>query len=201
MSDDTARQRRHFTRRLQQLGDRPQALDWSSFDSQRRRHEVMAGIGIDNGHTVLDVGCGLGHLLNFFRRAGLTVGYTGIDLVPALVARCRTSYPGTPFLVHDLLAEPWPDSEAFDWVVACGIFAHWRDDPAGDMKRMISAMVPLARRGVALCSLSARAPDPELWTLFHADPAEMAAHARTLANRVVLREDYLPDDFALYIHR
>jgi SAM-dependent methyltransferase len=57
--------------------------------------------------TVLDVGCGPGHLTAYLAELGLAA--KGVDLVPAFIDSARTRWPGVEFAVGSMRALDVPD--------------------------------------------------------------------------------------------
>jgi SAM-dependent methyltransferase len=89
------------------------------------------------GGTLLEVGCGPGHLsVRLARAHGLEV--TGLDLDPAMIDRANTnatseSWDGRSpptFVVGDVAALPFPDA-SFDLVVSTFSMHHWSDPVVG----------------------------------------------------------------------
>src|SRR3546814_6476483 len=55
--------------------------------------------------SLLDFGCGAGHLLKYIRRRGLSyVDYRGLDVSAPFIALCRTKFPEVAFHETDVLA-------------------------------------------------------------------------------------------------
>ncbi len=61
------------------------------------------------GGTVVDLGCGPGHVAGWLGERG--VGVVGVDLSPAMVAVARRDHPSLEFRVGDLLGLPAADGE------------------------------------------------------------------------------------------
>lgn len=89
------------------------------------------------GASVLDVGCGPGHLsLRLAGERGLDV--TGLDLDPAMIERARANAPrvmhgpkGSPaFVVADVASLPFGDN-SFDLVVSTLSLHHWAEPTRG----------------------------------------------------------------------
>jgi len=87
--------------------------------------------------TVLEVGCGPGHLsIDLARHHGLDV--TGLDLDPAMIERARsnavgdgpTVEAGPAFVLGDVAALPFDDA-SFDVVVSTLSMHHWSQPAAG----------------------------------------------------------------------
>ncbi|MBB4313049.1 class I SAM-dependent methyltransferase [Roseospira marina] len=203
--DDDRHTITHFSRLLSRHGRSHASLEWNSRESQQRRFLVLSEAGLRSGHSLLDVGCGTGDFVEWLNDHGYDLGYCGLDLTPAMVDHAAFRFPELTFVQGCLLATPPPvlPLPRFDWVVASGIFAHRRDDPETYMRAMIRAMLDRADRGVSVNSLSMNAPHANRWTLFHAEPEAARAWAESQDDvvRVVLREDYDPNDFSLYLYK
>jgi len=142
---------------------------------------------------------GLGDLWDYLSSKGIGVFYTGYDFTPAMVAEAKGRFPSVPFEVRDILEEP-DEHCRFDYVMASGIFYLRRDSPMQYLVETVRRMFGLCRIGVAFNSLSARASrrDPHE---FHADPSRVLSSCLEITPRVVLRHDYLPNDFTVYLFR
>lgn len=101
--------RRFYEGRLRKYSDGPQELGWGT-EGQRRRFEVLEQVGIVEGAEVLDVGCGLGHLLDYFQNErSVNVSYRGLDLSPKLIEKARELHPRIPFEVANVFSDPLRD--------------------------------------------------------------------------------------------
>jgi SAM-dependent methyltransferase len=184
-----------FSDLLQRHQVSPSAVNWGSQAAQERRFSVLAGIGDLTGCSVLDVGCGLGDFYGWQERQGLGLRYTGVDITPGMVETARRRFPAADFRVGNVLVE---DPGAFDYVLASGIFYLREHEPVRFLQQMVTRLFALSRRGVAFNSLSAWNSRPEPGE-FYADPLPTVDFCRTLSPAVVLRHDYHPGDFTVYI--
>ena len=187
-----------YTRLLAEHGGGARALNWGSEESQTLRFAVIRAVGITSGSTVLDVGSGLGDFYAWLCGEGVPVAYTGIDVTPSMVDRSRQRFPEVRFECGKLLETSLP--ETFDYVVASGIFYYRQDEPTAFMRRTVARMFELCRVATAFNTLSAWGNAREEGE-FYADPVETLAFCRTLSPWVVLRHDYHPGDFTIYIYR
>jgi SAM-dependent methyltransferase len=177
-----------------------EVLGFSSDRSQRVRFDALCGVADLGGRSVLDVGCGRGDLFGYLRDRGLDVDYRGVDIHPGLIDLARRTWPDGRFDVRDLLADDAVDAvDEADYVLASGIFGLTPNGDPAFVDAMLERMVALARRGVAVNFLSTWTPNPQDPRSWYADPVETLARARRLTPRVVLRHDYKPNDFALYL--
>jgi SAM-dependent methyltransferase len=112
------------------------------------------------GASVLDVGCGPGHLTR--RLAALGFDVTGIDLDPAMIERA-TTHAGGRYLAADAASLPFEDG-TFDLAVSTLSMHHWADARAGlaEIGRVVRPggriLVWDLRRGAPL---HGHAPDPK----------------------------------------
>lgn len=176
----------------------PEACDWGTSGTQATRFEVLARVMPLRGKRVLDVGCGLADFADYLSARHGPVAYDGVDIAPRMIEEARRRHPALSLRVLDILQED--PGGPYDLVTANGIFYLLGDDPEPYMRRLIARMWELASGAIAFTSLSAWAGrrDPGE---FYADPLATVAFCRTLTPRVVLRHDYLPHDFAVYVYR
>ncbi len=189
--------RRFFESRLRRYGDSPKTLDWSE-EGQRRRFEVLAEVGELHGRSVLDVGCGLGHFLNFLEAKSIRSRYAGLDLSPRLIERARELHPAAAFEVLDVTGRSLP--RRADYAVASGVLNVETGTNEADMRRMIRACFQACDVAAAMNMLSTWADWREPGRHYY-EPIRMVRLARRVSRRVVLRHDYMPHDFTLYLYR
>lgn len=105
---------------------------------------------IPAGGSVLEIGCGPGHLaLRLARDHGLKL--TALDLDPAMIARARANAERVPavareqldFVVGDVAALPF-DEGSFDAVVSTMSMHHW-DEPALGLSEIARVLQPNGR--------------------------------------------------------
>lgn len=189
--------RRFFESRLQQFGNDPRTLDWAAA-SQQLRFRILSEVTDLRGKRVADLGSGLGHLWGYLRDRFDGVRYTGYDFSEVFVAEARKANPGARFEVLDVLREKVPDS--FDVVVSSGLHNLEVGTNEADMATLLRHAWDAAGEAVAVNMLSARATQHTEGRHYY-DPARVLHTASELAPYVVLRQDYLPHDFTVYLYR
>lgn len=186
-----------YTRQVRALGPNHHGQGWVSRASQEQRFAVLADVGDLHGATVLDVGCGVADFYAYLQRRSVAPSrYAGMDFTPAMLQTARRRFPQIPFHQGDILDLREPPETA-DYVVASGLFSHMND---ALLRRALPTLFDLCRRGLAFNILSAWTPG-EKADLFHADPAQTLLWCRTLTPWSVLRHDYQPHDFTIYLYR
>ena len=110
--------------------------------------------------------------------------------------RARIAHPDMRFEHCDILAEP--DRFKADYVMSSGIF-HLGDAPL--MQRVLAAMFGACKKGVAFNTLSSWDESGSQKRFFCADQLETLAFCRTLTPHILMRHDYLPHDFTVFLFR
>lgn len=181
---------------LEKNGLDPKSLNWGSAQSQILRFKVLSEIGELNNQSVLDVGCGLGDFYNWLKQQNKNTLYQGIDITPKMIENASSRFPELQFKLGSIENI----NEQFDFIFASGIFYLNDNNPFALMKKTISKMFSLSKKGIAFNSLSLWA-DTKTNGEFYASPAETLDFCHTLSPYVVLRHDYHPADFSVYIYK
>jgi SAM-dependent methyltransferase len=186
--------------------DSSRGVGWHDPQMQALRFDVLALV-MEGAQpvTVADFGCGTGALFDrLAARAGPPPlgGYTGYDLVPAMVetARERHSDPRARFEVGSTVTED------HDYVLASGVFTirPGIDDAAWEaqLHEVIAGLWARARRGIAF-NIMIRTPKPAEPHIYTGDPEGWAVWcSQNLPGaRVALRMGPPLDDFTVLVRR
>jgi ubiquinone/menaquinone biosynthesis C-methylase UbiE len=79
--------------------------------------DVIRSLSENARPAVLDLGCGNGQLLEFFKEKGLACDYTGVDFSAALLAVARRQNPEATFIQGDVNRLSTLVSGRFDFVI------------------------------------------------------------------------------------
>ena len=184
---------------LKKYGDCFRALNWGSAESQRTRFEVLFDIGIQSGDKILDVGCGLADFYAWLLKRVPSVNYEGIDITPNMVQAAKNRFPNT-VISNKNISDPDLRANSFDYIIASGIFFLRKEAPMEHMEFVVSKMFDKSIKGIAFNSLSAWASKKTRGE-FYADPCEVLEFCRKLSPNVVLRHEYHPADFTIYVYK
>ena len=131
--------------------------------NQLKRFDTLLDIGVKNGDTVLDFGCGVGHMIEHINDIGLRVNYTGIDLNKDAIRKAKTA-----FMVSDIMGIRPMESptgivfshgsvkdikENYDWILASGVFNY--KFPKAEMIQTVNKLLDHANKGIAFNLLEA----------------------------------------------
>ena len=183
---------------IRKYGHDPRACDYGRAESQQIKFRVLAEVMPLANCSLLDVGCGFADFAGFLESRFAALRYTGIDLCRDMISEAKRNHPDMDLRVANI-ADVTLD-RTFDVVVANGIFYLLGEQPAPMMQHMIERMFSLAKKAVAFNSLSAWARFQEGGE-FYADPLQTVEFCRRLTPWVVLRHDYHPRDFTVYLYK
>lgn len=176
--------------------DDVRSVQWTSLYGQKRRFEVLLNVGDVTGHSILDVGCGLGDLYKFMLERDIRADYTGIDIIPEFIKTAKVKYPNAQFYHQDI----FETEEKFDYVLASGALSFKVQNNDDHYKRMILKMYEVASKAVAFNMLdNATHVDNETYAAY--SPHEVVDFCSGFANSVEVTTDYLPQDFTVYLYR
>jgi len=188
----------YFEDRLEKNLENYKIVGYGSKESQIIRYRVATEIGNLRGKSILDYGCGLGDLIEYLEKRGISIEYTGYDVSEKIIERARKLHPNHSFEVRDLMKEL--PSQKFSYVFAIGLNVRIADN-VGFIKELVRRMFQIAEEGVFVSVLSSHSNyfDPQC---FYHDPARLLHWClKNISSRCVLRHDYLPHDFTLYIYQ
>jgi SAM-dependent methyltransferase len=154
-------------------------------------------IGEVAGHSVVDVGCGVGDFYAYMREHVHPLDYLGVDLMEEMAERAGARYPEARFVARDVLAHGLGDE--FDYVLLSAVFNDPMDDPTAYLLDVVDACLPAARLGLGLNFISARASRQEPESLAYHDPARVLAGCLDLSPYVELHHFYGRADVSVFI--
>ena len=112
----------HYQKTFADHGQTGRGVDWGEKTwAIELRHRKMLEVLADDRHnhvSILDVGCGYGALAQLLEKEYPKITYTGIDLVPEMIAAARINHPEQQFINGDVI-----DLEDlnFDYVICNGV--------------------------------------------------------------------------------
>lgn len=150
------------------------------------------------GARVLDVGCGVGDFYDHLQRRGVACGYHGVDIAGQMIERCRERFPAARFEVADVTR--WTPEEPCDYVVSFAIHNVRMEGGRELLETVTRRQFELCTRAAHVSLLTDRFAgfDPHIqpWRA-----EEVLSLALSLTPYVVLRHDYLPNDFSVTLYR
>ncbi len=188
----------YFLERFNKFGDSHLSLDWNSKERQYIGFKALTrGLELE-GKKVLDVGCGLGHLFEYFKETRVNVDYTGTDLVREMVEHAQKKHQDARFIHANFLDDF--ENDSFDIVFMAGIFnirmdKHWE---------FVTAML---RKGWENCkeamafNMITNYVDYREPYLYYANPLAVFHNCKKMSKKVSLYHDYLPFEFTIIMDK
>ena len=105
------RARLYWDERAKNFAENCEAVEQSK-RTQRMRFEVFVSFHDLRGKSVLDVGCGVGDLCGHLQERGIDCEYTGFDVSPEMIRRCRERFPGGLVLKAAIFSNGRPASRS-----------------------------------------------------------------------------------------
>jgi 2-polyprenyl-3-methyl-5-hydroxy-6-metoxy-1,4-benzoquinol methylase len=205
----------YFEGLLEKHGDHYLSLDWKSKESQLVRFSVLLDIisftDKKEDISILDVGCGIGHFYEFMASNDLIkrlkIKYTGIDISKKMVDFAKKKSPKINFQTVDLINDKF--GKKFDYVMSSGAFNIRMADVLShkaSVNKMISRMFNISTHGVAVNFLSRSSiymippgMDAEAEKYVYFSEEEVIKWVKAVCDRYILRKDYHPGDFTVYM--
>jgi hypothetical protein len=193
--------RAFYSREVDHHGFDHKGLGFRRRAAQQARFEVIAGVTRLDGVRLLDVGAGLGDFYFFLRERGISVEYTGLELCDHLATEARRRLAREPqcrVITGDVL--DFTVGVPYDVVVASGIFGLETGRTRDRIAPTLSRLFAMSRHATAVNFLSTKAT-AHAERSHYVPPEELLERALALTPSVVMRHDYLANDFTLYLYR
>ena len=187
-----------YDRRVEEYGDSYLSLNWGSKKSQELRFDVLSQISDLKMKSVLDFGCGLGHFYKWFNEKTINVNYTGIDISPRMINEAKALFPEQNFKMQNIFAVPL--EEEFDYILMSGVFTYTNQN---FFEQCIKSLFNKCTLGLGFNMLSK-------WGItsksieeneFFGSPEDVLKFCKTLSSKIVLKHNYHPRDFTIFIYK
>jgi SAM-dependent methyltransferase len=191
-----------YEKRLQEFGYSPATLGWGVNGRQEVRFSVLAELALRMPQSsVLDVGCGFCDLYDFLDKQGWQGRYTGIDIVPGLLEVARQRHPDLDVRELDITDESVLLDE-YDLVISSGALNAALPSGGNEVHIEVALRGMHRRSRYATCvDFLSSYVDFQKPGAYHTDPSWALAAAKRLTRRVLLRHDYMPYEFSLFLFR
>jgi SAM-dependent methyltransferase len=197
----------HYESCLARHGDSHLGVDWPSAEGADVRYRVMLGVIAQPGQrtTLLDFGCGAGHLAEYIDAHQIPgIEYIGLDASQKFVDLSRRKFLTRQFHCIDVLSEDAPLPEV-DYVVLNGVLTEKRGMTFEQMQeyaeRLLLKVFACARVGMAFNVMSKHV-DWERDDLFHMPYDVLASFLKAkLSRHFVFRADYGLYEYTTYVYR
>ena len=193
----------YYSRLVGKYGDDKKSLGRDKDNSlQARKFGFFEDIiKNDPNSSVLDIGCGLGHLCDFLRLRGWKGKYYGIDITSLMVQCAKKRLPNETFQCLDILTDRF--EQKFDYVASIATLQHkpmYDEDPLVYLKEMIGKAYSLSNKALVFDVFSDRGDFFEKDHLY-VQPAELLKYCYSLTSVLTLKNDYKSYQIMMFLYK
>lgn len=188
-----------YNERLQKFGPTIDALASGNLERHNLRFKIITEVGFENGHSILDLGCGFGDYYEYLIKNDRKIEYTGYDINENLIENAGIKFPDVHFETKDILQEDFP---VFDYIVssACFNLPLTEQNNYDFITELLQVCYKHARHGIAI-DFNSSYVDFFSKEGFHYEPEKVFAIAKQITKRVALRHDYELFEFCIYMYK
>lgn len=191
-----------YNERLLKFGYSTKTLGWGGGkERQLLRFKTHLEIGFKENDSIIDIGCGFGDLYFYLKENYSQFYYNGIDINPKLIEKGKEIYPNLNADCIDILNTRKKLNS--DWVISTGVFNAKLnyEDNFSHICLMITKMIEICNKGVSVDFISTYV-EYRQENSYHTDPRKLIDFLKlNLKKRFILRMDYLPFEFCIYIFK
>lgn len=189
-----------YRSRISVYGLTEDSLKSGSIEKQVARHDAHASVIKIENPSILDIGCGMGHLSQYLSSIGIAHSYNGYDIVPEYIEYCKKKYTDGNFELRNVFDEGI--DKKYDYIILSQVLNNrfQQSDNLLVMKEMIRMCYENASLGVSIDMMSAYV-DFQSDELYYYSPEDIFSFSRQLSNRVLLKHDYRPYEFCIQLFK
>lgn len=136
---------KHYESCFEKHGDSHLGVDWPNKDDVLKRYDIMLNI-IENKNkkvSILDFGCGCGHLLEYIQEQKLNIEYYGLDISKSFYECCKEKFPQHTFYNIDILKDSIHNLPNFDYIILNGVFTEKQNLSNEEMMDFFSSILKI----------------------------------------------------------
>jgi SAM-dependent methyltransferase len=174
-------------------------LGWESVEAQKLRFDAFLDNIDAQGKSLLDVGCGLGNLLEYVTGRNLDIRYTGVDILGKMIDCARDKGLNGEFHCLDIFDSNPFGKESFDIIYASGIFNLDLGNNDAFFAQAFCEFLSLSKKIVAFSLLDNRSPGREEGYAYFSPAGiiETIESSPCRPKKVQIIEQYLNNDFTV----
>lgn len=196
----------HYNECFKTHGDNHLGVDWPNYEDTLVRHQIMSEIFVNkNNISVLDFGCGLGHLYGYLKntKSNYNIEYSGLDINENFYNFCKEKYPDLNFYHKDILLDD--NIPNFDYIICNGTFTEKKELTYDEMFNFVtSVLIKLWDKtncGISF-NLMSKLVDWERDDLFHVSMDEIGLFLKkNLSKNFTIRYDYKLYEYTIYVYK
>lgn len=181
-------------------GDSPAGVQWPKGRQDLRFSALLRHLPPTSTGSLLDYGCGLGHLREYMAEHYPLLKYAGVDILADFLAVAKQRCPEASL---SLIEDVGDLREDFDYIVASGVFnIRVLDDPEDNRAYVMDALRALFARCRSTLSVNFMSDQVDFQQpgAYHQNVMEIYNFSRThLSPRLVIDHSDMPYEFTLTV--
>tara|TARA_B100000508_G_C11445114_1_gene270948 strand:+ start:332 stop:961 length:630 start_codon:yes stop_codon:yes gene_type:complete len=200
---------KHYESCLEKYGDTHKGVDWPNKEDAVTRYQIMLEVIREQSNvSLLDFGCGTGHLLEYILNQYdnfENIGYQGLDISEQYIEIARKKFPEYKFYQLDIFDKGPQNLGHIDYTIMNGVFTEKRELSFDEMwdyfQELVSLVFDYSKKGIAFNVMS-KAVDWEREDLFHL-PTDLLIDFLTkkLSRNFIIRNDYGLYEYTVYLYK
>ena len=204
---------KHYESCFKINGDNCKGVDWPNETDAQKRYKIMLDVikydenaNTDSGYSILDLGCGLGHMYRYMNSIDSPYKYCGVDVSDVFVKECQRKFPDMPFFKLDILQDDLSSIPIrSDYIIMNGVFTEKCNLSFEEMKEYFESFIKkayeLCNKGIAFNVMS-KDVDWERDDLFHLPLSDLSAFlTKDLTRKFIIRNDYGLYEYTTYVYK
>lgn len=195
--EDSERLKSFYDKAIDKFGPSSyKSLGWNDEADKPTRFRALSQIADLSGHSILDVGCGFGDLYDYLKDCSFNFSYKGIDINPRAIEVARLRHPELEFEVADFGEY---GGEGADFVLASGTLSFKVENYKEVYFNHIRKMFELSTIGAGFNMLDERYHvNDNTYAAYSLE--EVDAFCSGLTDKIEIVENYLPQEFAVFLY-
>lgn len=191
-----------YTNRYNEFGYSPKTLGWDKGKQDLRYKILLDEFDLEN-KSILDIGCGFGDANKIIKSYTDNYTYLGIDIVESLINEAKKIYKNEDkinFILDDFLNIEI--EKKYDIIVSSGVFNFQLQNASNYdfINSFMKKAFDLSKEGIAFDFLSNKV-DYQYENTFHSDPTIILNMGYKLSKNLLLKNNYMPFEFAIIIFK
>ncbi len=173
---------------IKKYGVSPLGVHWKNKETQYKRFEALTSFIYSDikTSTIVDAGCGFGEYYKYLQEQNLLPKkYIGIDSEKEMIKKAKERFD-TNFERKDITSDPLPDADYYLCSGALNTLDH------GEIELFVHNMYQHAKKGIVLNYLKG-------FTFNGIHKEEVIAIIQGYSRNIILKEDYLENDFTIFM--
>lgn len=197
-----------YKQKFEKFGVDSRSLQWKTKGAAHQRfRQFWSEIDFDN-KSVLDIGCGFGEMGNFLTKRYKNVVYKGVDIMPEFIESGKKLYPQLTLETEDFFTQTKPinSNSKFDVLICSGALNSNFGDKQENIEFRKNAIKRMFDDTANICAFNMSGGHPAKENsiennIWYADSLEILEYCMSLTRRVILKQNYHPTDFTIFMYK